>query len=208
MPLLDYIEAAALLNKYGIRSIDSSYVESAEDAVRFAGGRRIVLKLISNKALHKSKAGLVKLDLGSEDEIRKAFDALSKKGETLKPYKIIAQEMAKQGVEIIIGSNVDKQFGKMLLLGLGGIYVETFKDFSLRVCPISSYDAESMIDQLKSKDIVTYSGKAKGMLKRLLLSMSRFVEDNDFDEIDLNPVIIREDGYDLVDIRILKGEKV
>jgi len=204
MALVDYIEAAQMLKKYGIKSIDSKYVESYDEAVSFAGGDKIVLKLISDKALHKTKAGLVKLDLDSESAIRSAFNDLVRKGAGLKPYKIIAQKMASPGIEIIIGSNVDKQFGKMILLGLGGIYVETFKDFALRVCPISSFDAESMIAQLRSKDIVTYSGEAQGMLKNLLLNMSKFITENNFTEIDLNPVIIRKDGYDIVDIRILK----
>ena len=158
MPLLDYFEGKTLLDKYGIRSIESSYVSSSKEALSFAGKDHIVLKLISDKALHKSKAGLVKLDLNGED-ITVAFKDLELKGKDLKPYKIIAQKMSKGGVEIIVGGRTDPQFGKLILIGLGGIYVEVFRDFALRVCPINRNDAKDMIDQLKSKNVVTFQGQ-------------------------------------------------
>ncbi|MEM0094576.1 MAG: acetate--CoA ligase family protein [Candidatus Micrarchaeaceae archaeon] len=204
MALLDYFEAKRILDKYGIRSVESAYVGSAEEAERFAAGAPIVLKLISDKALHKSKSGLVRLNLADKKSIDEAFSDLLEKGRELKPYKIIAQKMAAEGVEIIVGSKIDSQFGKAILLGLGGIYVETFKDFSIRICPITKRDALSMIDQLKSKNIITYNGLATDMLATLLLSMSKLVTENEISEIDLNPVIIRKDSYDAVDIRMLK----
>ncbi len=204
MELLDYMKASEQLRKYNVHSIRSSYVSSADDAVKFAKGKPIVLKLISNKALHKSKSGLVKLNLNNDSQIRSAFSDLSKKGTKLRPYRIIAQELAKSGIEIIIGGNTDVQFGKMVLLGLGGIYVETFKDVALRICPITKFDAEDMIDQLKSGKIITNDGKNREMLVKLLLNVSKFISENKITELDLNPVIIRDGSYDVVDIRVLK----
>lgn len=205
MALLEYFEAKKLLDKYGIKSIESKYVASASDASKFAKGSKIVLKLISTKALHKSKAGLVKLNLSGEKEIGQAYNELLKKGKALTPYKIIAQKMAPNGVEIIIGGRTDPQFGKLILLGLGGIYVEVFKDFALRVCPITKADADDMIEQLKSKDVVTYKGKNTKMLTDVLLKVSKMLSENsDIAELDLNPITIREDSYDAVDIRLLK----
>jgi succinyl-CoA synthetase beta subunit len=205
MALLEYFEAKRLLDRYHIKSIDSKYVSSANDAAKFAKGSRIVLKLISGKALHKSKAGLVKLGLSGEKEIKSAYDELARKGRQLSPYKIIAQKMASGGVEIIVGGRTDPQFGKLILLGLGGIYVEVFKDFALRVCPITKADADDMIDQLKSKDVVTHNGKSSKMLSEVLVNVSHMLSDNkDISELDLNPIMLREDGYDAVDIRILK----
>jgi succinyl-CoA synthetase beta subunit len=205
MSLLEYFEAKKLLDKYGIRSIDSKYVTSAADASKFAHHSRIVLKLISDKALHKSKAGLVKLNLSGDEEIRAAYKELTNKGRKLVPYKIIAQKMAFGGVEIIVGGRTDPQFGKFILLGLGGIYVEVFKDFVLRLCPITKIDAEEMIAQLKSNDIVTYKGKNVKILTELLLRASRMLSENgDISELDLNPIMIKEDSYEAVDIRILK----
>jgi succinyl-CoA synthetase beta subunit len=203
MELLDYFDGKRLLDKHGIKSVESRYVSSAQDAVAFAAASPIVLKLISGKALHKSKAGLVKLDLKGPD-ISKAYSELVSKGRLLKPYRIIAQKMAKNGVEIIIGGRTDEQFGKLILIGLGGIYVNIFKDFALRVCPIKQEDAQEMIDQLKSRDIVTFGGKNRKILVKLLMDVnSLLVENRSISELDLNPVVARADGYVAVDIRML-----
>lgn len=205
MALLEYFEAKKLLDKYGIKSVDSKYVKSADDASKFAKDSRIVLKLISDKALHKSKAGLVKLNLSGNKEISAAYNDLVKKGKQLAPYKIIAQKMAFGGVEIIIGGRTDPQFGKLILLGLGGIYVEVFKDFALRVCPITKADADDMISQLKSKDVITYKGKNVKLLTEILLKVSKMLSENsEISELDLNPILIKEDSYEAVDIRILE----
>lgn len=205
MALLEYFEAKKLLDKYGIKSIDSKYVSSAADAAKFAKDSKIVLKLISDNALHKSKAGLVKVNLSGANEITSAYNELASKGKKLSPYKIIAQKMASGGVEIIIGGRTDPQFGKLILLGLGGIYVEVFKDFALRVCPITKADAHDMIDQLKSRNVITYNGKSTKALTTLLMSVSEMLsQNNDIVELDLNPIIMREDSYDAVDIRLLE----
>jgi succinyl-CoA synthetase beta subunit len=205
MALLDYMEAKTLLGRYGINSIESKYMGSAADAVKFSKGEPIVMKVLSDKALHKSKAGLVKLNLSDKKEITTAYNELSRKAKALSPYKIIAQKMVKGGIEIIIGGKTDQQFGKFVLIGLGGIYVEAFKDFALRLCPISRYDAEEMISQLRSKNVITYNGKTTKMLADLLLKTSKLlVGHQEINELDLNPVIISESGYQTVDIRVLE----
>ena len=162
-----------------------------------------MLKVLSQKALHKSKSGLVAVGLDSEDSVRKAFRSLQKKAAKLKPYNIIAQRMVTDGIEIIIGGNVDPQFGKMILFGLGGIYVETFKDFALRLCPITRYDAVSMLAQLRSKGIIAPDKKSREMVVDLLLKTSRMFESTRISELDLNPVILHEGTYDAVDLRML-----
>jgi hypothetical protein len=203
--LLEYFKAKGLLDRYGIRSIESRYVSNADAAVGFSKGEAIVLKVISEKALHKSRAGLVKLGLEDKNEIKRAYKELEAKGKKIAPYKIIAQKMAGRGVETIIGGREDPQFGKMVLIGLGGIYVEAFKDFALRSCPITRYDANEMLDQLRSREILTYNGKSTKMLTELLLSISRLLNENaSIKELDLNPVILRESSYDIVDIRVLE----
>jgi succinyl-CoA synthetase beta subunit len=201
---LEYFKAKSILDRYGIGSIDSRYVGNAASAVKFASGKPIVLKVISDKAIHKSKAGLVRAQLTGSDEITGAYAELERKARPLAPYRIIAQKMAGQGVEIILGGREDPQFGKLVLLGLGGIYVEAFKDFALRVCPITEYDARDMIQQLRSRDVITHGGKAGPLLEQLLMKTSKLLHGSrEIKELDLNPVIIRADGYDVVDIRVL-----
>jgi hypothetical protein len=202
--MLDYVRAKRLLDRYGIRSVRSAYVRTAADAVAFAGGKAIVLKLISGKAVHKSREGLVKLNLREKGEISAAFAYLARRGARLKPYGILAQAMAEPGVEVIMGGNTDKQFGKTLLVGLGGIYVETFRDVTMRLCPINRSDALGMLLDLKSGKIITNDGKSTAMIASLLLKVSRLLVENDkIVELDLNPVIVREGSYDAVDIRMM-----
>ncbi len=201
---MDYMRAKAILDRYAIQSVPSRYVSSAEEAAAFAGKDSIALKLLSDKVLHKSKAGLVKLDLSGEREIGAAYADLKRKGRGIKQYKIIAQKMARPGVEAIIGGNTDPQFGKVLLLGLGGVYVEAFRDTQLRLCPITRHDALQMIDGLRSKNILTDNGKSLSMLVLLLMKASKLLVNNKMiKEIDLNPVILRSGSYDVVDIRVL-----
>ena len=140
--LLDYKKANALMARYGIKSVGSAYLKNPEDAIEFSGGKPIVLKALTQKALHKTKSGLVMLNLSGSREIRNGFTKLTKKASRYGPYTILGQHMVKGGLEIILGGNVDKQFGKMVLLGLGGIYVEAFRDFALRLCPITRYEVE------------------------------------------------------------------
>jgi succinyl-CoA synthetase beta subunit len=203
MALLDYVEASNLLRKYGIRSIESRYVTDAEDAKEFSKGRKIVLKLLSQKALHKSKAGLVKVDLKEDAEIEEAFRQLAGKGRKLRPYKIIAQRMAESGIEAIFGGRKDDQFGNLILLGLGGVYAEAFRDVAVRICPITRYDARQMVGQLRSRDIITNNGESEDMVVELLMKISKMLEENRIKELDLNPIIIRKGGYDVVDIRMI-----
>ncbi len=204
--LMDYMEAYKLLGKYGIKALRASYVLNSGEAVKFSNGKPIVMKLISDKALHKSKSGLVKLNLSSAEDIKSAYDELVKRGQGLKPYKILVQDQVSNGTEIIIGGNTDPQFGKLILLGLGGIYVEVFKDVSVRVCPITEYDASEMIDNLKSKKIIAADDKNEEIVKNLLIKVSKFLVQNEgITELDLNPIILHDGTYDAVDLRLMKG---
>lgn len=204
MELIDYMKAHALLKRYNIRNVESKYVESAKDAVSFSKGKPIVLKVLSQKALHKSKNKLVELNISTASEITNSYNQLTKRASQFRPYKILAQKMVGNGIEIIIGGNTDPQFGKMILLGLGGIYVETFKDFALRVCPITKYDANSMLQQLKSRPIIAPNEKAAIQIIELLMKVSKMFTENEITELDLNPVILHNDTYDAVDLRLIK----
>lgn len=204
MGLMDYAEAYKMLQKYGIKSVESGYVTTAKEAISFSRGKPIVLKAISQKALHKSRSGLVALNLHSDKEITLSFNQLAKRAQKFRPYKILAQQMVKQGTEIIIGGKVDQQFGKMILIGLGGIYVETFKDFALRLCPITRYDAESMLKQLRSGAIIAPDKQTTARITELLLKTSEMFTENEITELDLNPVLVHDCTYDAVDLRLIR----
>lgn len=120
--------------------------------------------------------------------------------------------MAVEGVEIIIGTKYDDQFGPVIMYGLGGIMVEVLKDVSFRVLPITPTDAKRMIVETKSYPILNGArGKPpldQKSIRKLLLLCSEIVEAYpDIQEMDLNPVIVYENGLSLVDARvILKAE--
>jgi succinyl-CoA synthetase beta subunit len=202
--MVDYLEAAKLLKKYGIRAAEARYASSADEAISFSAGKPIVMKVISQRAIHKSREGLVALNLATEKSVREAFAALSRKGQRVKPYRILVQRMAPGGVEIIIGGKTDPQFGKMVLLGLGGIYVETFRDFALRACPISNFDARSMVSQLRSKRIIAPDESSERQLVGLVMRVSKLFSENRMSELDLNPLIFHDGIYEAVDIRVIR----
>jgi len=200
--ILEYVEGFNLLKKYGIKVAETKVVNSLEEAYEFANNRKIVLKLYSEKATHKAKLGLVKIDL-SKEEIKEAFNQLRKIGKKFEPYEIIAQEMLKPGKEAIIGANEDEQFGKFIIFGLGGSYVEVFKDVSSRLCPISKKEAREMIEEVKAKDILFKNEKMKEKISGLVAKVSRIVEKENIKELDINPIMIYENSYKVADVRIM-----
>ncbi len=201
--LMDFMEASALLKRHGIRSIESAYVKDADSALRFAKGMPIALKLISEKAMHKSRAGLVRLNLSRPEEIKGAMDYLLERGRALAPYKVLVQMMSQGGTEAIIGGKEDAQFGKVIMFGLGGVLVEAFKDTALRVCPIDQADATDMVGQLRSKDAILASTDSVMLADMLVRVSGMLYREKAVKELDLNPVILRKDGYDIVDIRVI-----
>jgi hypothetical protein len=196
------MSAQRIARTYGIRTVRSAYVKSAEAAKRFAGSSRIVLKAIPNVPAHKSGSGLVAVGVDARG-IEGAFMAISSKAKKYGAYKMLAQEMI-SGTEIILGGKNDAQFGKMVLLGLGGIYVEVFKDFALRLCPLSKHDALDMIDQLRSCAAVAPDAKSKDRLADLIVKVSRMYSGTRINELDLNPVILHDGTYDAVDLRMIE----
>jgi acetyltransferase len=200
--ILEYVEGFNLLKKYGIKVAETKVVNSLEEAYEFAKNRKIVLKLYSEKATHKAKLGLVKIDL-SKEEIKEAFEEFKKIGKNFEPYEIIAQEMLKPGKEAIIGANEDEQFGKFIIFGLGGSYVEVFRDISSRLCPITKKEAREMIEEVKAKDILFKNEKMKEKIAALIAKVSKIVEKENIKELDINPVIIYENSYKVADVRIM-----
>ncbi len=196
------MRAQKIAKAYGIRTVRSAYVKSAEDAKRFAGSSRIVLKAIPNVPTHKSKSGLVAVGI-EVNSIGGAFRRISTKAKKYGAYKMLAQELV-SGTEIILGGKNDAQFGKMVLIGLGGIYVEAFKDFALRLCPVSKHDALDMLDQLRSSAVVAPDAKSRSRLADLIVKVSKMYSGICIKELDLNPVILHDGTYDAVDLRMIE----
>ena len=207
-------EAKALLDSHGAPVSRDRLVQTVDEAVEFAQtiGKGVVLKIVSPDILHKSDAGGVRIKLKTEKEIRKAFKEISKNAHQYNPMAdirgLLVSPMAEEGVEVIIGTKYDDQFGPVIMYGLGGIMVEILQDVSFRVLPITRSAAKKMIEQTKSFPILNGArGNPKldqKAIRRLLMLCSEIVEAYpDIEEMDLNPVIVHEKGLSIVDARVI-----
>lgn len=210
-------EAKKILRIHGAPVIDERFVRTAEDAVQAARefGKKVAVKVVSPDILHKSDIGGVKLNLGNDDEVKDAFiNVISNARKYKKDIKIegcLVSPMIVKGLEIIIGTKVDDQFGPVIMFGLGGILVEVVKDVSFRVLPITKTSARKMINEIKSSAILDgVRGESpidKEAIVNLLLTVSSLIESYpEIHEMDLNPVIAREKQITIVDARIILKE--
>ena len=207
-------EAKQLIGFHGAKVSNDCLAATAEEAVAFAKklSRDVVLKIVSPHILHKSDACGVRLNLRLEKEIHKAHKEII--ANAIKFNKdadirgVLVCPQADEGVEVIIGTKTDDQFGPVIMYGLGGVMVEILKDVAFRVLPITPTAAKHMIEETKSAPILKgVRGQAPldtKALRRLLLLCSEVVASYpEIEEMDLNPVIVHEAGLSIVDARII-----
>lgn len=214
--LLEY-EAKQIFHLSGAPVSQEFLATTADEAINFAKGTdgKVAMKISSADILHKSDVGGVRLNLETDSEIRTAFNEIignAKKYDSKADIRgVHVAPMAPKGVEVIIGTKIDEQFGPIIMYGLGGVMVEILKDVSFRVLPISRISAKKMVEETKSAPILNgVRGEPphdKKALIRLLLTCSEIIESYpDIQEMDLNPVIVHQKGLSIVDARIiLKG---
>ena len=215
---LDESAGKALLAGYGIRVPQSRVAQGVTDVDAVMKGLQVpvVVKVMSPDILHKSDAGGVKINLRSAAEVKAAIEGMLAapkiKGARIEGF--LVEEMAPSGHELVIGGLRDPQFGPLVMVGLGGIFVEIFKDVSFRLCPITRIDAEEMLDELKAAAILkgARGGKpaSREAIIEVLLKMGG--EDGlllkhaaDISEADINPLIVSETGAVAVDARFILG---
>lgn len=208
--VLTEFESKELLQEIGIEIPGQRLTALKEETLSAAEeiGYPIVLKLMAEDIVHKSDTGAVKLGLKTKEEVEDAFDQLMKiPSESEK--KISVQKMADEPItELIIGMTTDPQFGPALMFGIGGILVELLEDVSFRIAPITEYDANEMIREIKGFPILDgYRGKPKADLDAIVNTLLKIsdlvVKHEEINEMDLNPVFIYEKGLICVDARII-----
>ena len=206
MALLDIQKSQKLLEKHGIKFAKSRTAKTEKELIKEIKKFKfpVAMKIISSKISHKTEAGGIKLNISNEAEALKAFNELKK----LKGFQgTLIQEMLK-GMEIIIGGKQDPQFGATILFGLGGIYVETLKDISLRICPITKTDAKEMIQEIKSYPLIKGTRGQKGInqkiIEKYLMQVSKLMMKEKIKELDINPLIGNEKEIKAIDARIIK----
>jgi len=205
------VEALTFLEKEGFRVLKAALVNDPHEAASVASaiGFPVALKISSPDVIHKTEQGGVRVFLTREEEVREAFQKLVNGFSTHSPGKrldgVMVQRMG-TGLELIVGSLKDQQFGPTLLFGLGGIFAEAMKDVSFRLIPLGPRDAREMIGDLRSSQVLTNPRGAKidlTAIEQFLLRVSRMiVEHGEIQEMDLNPVFVSSRGLEICDARM------
>lgn len=191
---------------------------SIEEVVEVSNslGYPVVMKISSPDISHKSDVGGIILDIDSEEEVKNAYrnmmDTVKQKVPDARIDGVMLQKMAEPGIEVIIGVKLDPQFGHVIMFGLGGIFVEIYKDVSFRVTPINSEMARDMILEIKGSPILMGArGRSAADINAIInviIKLSEMLEKNpDIVELDINPLIVYEENAVAVDARMLKNDK-
>jgi acetate---CoA ligase (ADP-forming) len=202
-------EVAKVLCSYDLPLPRSATVHSADEAVEVAEeyGGPVVLKVISQSALHKSDIGGVVLNVQGADEVREAYEKVVSVVDDAEGA--LVQEFVGSGHEVLLGMTEDPTFGPLVVFGLGGVFVELIGDVAFRINPLTDLDVDEMIGEVKSARLLEgYRGADPGdvdALKDTLLRVSQLVDHlPEMVEMDLNPVKVRMpgEGVRIVDARI------
>jgi acetyltransferase len=204
---LSEYEAKKLLATYGIPVAEEVLAGSLDEAVEAAGriGYPVVAKVISADIPHKTEAGVVALNINSQDELHQAYNQILEKAKANRPDAVLEgvliQEMVSaRGVETIVGVSREDPFGPAIMFGLGGIFVEILKDVAIRILPVSQKDVQDMIQQIKAVRILQGARGRKpadvAALAEVLLKTACLADElkGEIAELDLNPLIVLEDG--------------
>jgi acetyltransferase len=223
--LLTEFEAKDLLAAYGIPVVPTVTATGIDEAIAAARelGFPVVLKLLSPTITHKTDASGVQLNLRDEDSVRQAFltiweNALAyAKAHGLQPVGVFSgvtvQPMVRaKGLELIVGSSIDAQFGPVILFGAGGILVEVFQDRALALPPLNRTLARRLMERTRVyealKGVRGQRGVDLAKLETLLVRFSQLVADQpDVQEIDINPLLAGPEQIIALDARVLLTEE-
>ena len=199
-------QAKQILAAYGIPVTIERLATGAEEAAAIAQtiGYPVVLKVESPDIPHKTEAGAVEINVGDDAAVRTAFSRIIGSASAYDPRAriegVLVQEMVRGGRELIIGMTQDRQWGPVIVLGLGGVLVEVLKDISTRVAPLNGFDVEEMLRELKGANILhAFRGRSAADIQAIIDITLRFSQlcidlKDDLEEIDINPLAVFDDG--------------
>ncbi|MDA3896294.1 MAG: acetate--CoA ligase family protein [Desulfobacteraceae bacterium] len=201
---LSEYQSKKMLAEYGIPVTEEILVQSRDQAVVAAKkiGFPVVLKACSPELMHKSEAGCVELSLTSDDDVANAYDRIlsSMSGSIAGELEgVLVAEMVAGARELVLGLTRESQFGPCVMLGLGGVMTEIFKDTVFRVAPFDRVEAEDMVSELKSRAMLNaFRGELPADVEticRCLIALGKIgLENPNVSEIDINPLKIGKDG--------------
>jgi succinyl-CoA synthetase beta subunit len=200
-------EAKRLFSLAGLDVPRFVWASKIEEALRFVEkiGYPVVGKIVSPKVIHKSERNGVEVGIDREEKLKETFGRFSQ----VEGFSGMLVEEMLSGIELIVGAKFDFQFGPVILFGIGGVWVEIYRDVILRMAPLSQRDMDSMVRCLKGRRLLEgYRGSERVNLEelnRLLKTFSDLVMDleRDMESIDLNPVICSSNRCVVADARIM-----
>ena len=206
-------EGRNVLRAYGIKTPKERLVTSRDKVIQAAReiGYPVALKVNSPDISHKTDVGGVITDISTDKAAKNAFDQIyaniNKRIPQARIEGVTVQEMV-HGVEVIIGVTCDPQFGPFITFGLGGVYVEVLKDVSHRLAPITLAEAKQMIAEVKSYPILLGTRGRKALdidaVAHTILCVSRISQDfKEIQEIEINPLVVQEEGCIAVDALVV-----
>jgi len=210
---LSEYESKQVLSAYGIPVTKEKTATTLEEAVSAANslGYPVVLKASGEKLQHKTELDLIRLDLRDEYQVKQAYKELTEKA-TVPITEILIQQMLKGSRELMAGLKRDSQFGPCVIFGLGGVLAEVLEDVSIRVAPITSFDAMDMMTNIRGKKILEpFRGKPavdREALAEFLIALGRIGLENDaVNESDINPINLIEGRPVAVDALVVLASK-
>ena len=207
-----------ILEGYGVSVPEYALATTAKEAADAAKkiGFPLVMKVVSPKILHKTDVGGVKVNITKVSDVKKTFTdmqkRLDKKDSGFKG--VLLEKMVPKGVELIVGVQNDPQFGPVIMVGMGGIMTEIMKDVAFRMLPITTKDAQSMLDELRGAALLRgFRGSDPvdtKMVSKMLVKIGKMAMDNaDYiNSIDFNPVVVYPKSYYVVDAKIILNQTV
>jgi len=208
MSLLFYPEAENLLKEANIALVPGRLVTSEKEALEAAEelGFPVVLKLVSTRIVHKNQIGGVRLNIVNQRELREAYGDLSNKAKNTchqkEKWGILVQKMISEELEVIAGAYRDKSFGPILMVGLGGIWVEILKKISFRLLPLEVEDIKETLKETKIDQLLKDPYLKEDLFHLILNLSSLFLSKPEIKEIDLNPILIGKAGCLVADVKI------
>lgn len=212
--MLSEADGYDLLRQYNVPAPVFEIVNTGEDAAKAAAkiGYPVVMKIVSPQIIHKSDAGGVVVGVKSDEEAKSAFDRILANVKNFNPNAeikgIIVEEMAKPGLELIVGGKIDPAFGRIITFGLGGTLVEYHKDVAIRILPCSDEEIRGMIHQIKAYTLIKgYRGEEPKDEEFLFTTLKNacdfFAKNEKVVEFDINPLRLYEKGGCAVDARVI-----
>ena len=207
-------QAMTLLKENGITVPEFRFVQNRADIGTACTelGYPVVIKVVSPQIIHKSECGGVKLNIKNNQEAESAFDAMAIAAKNKDFHGVIAYSMLQAGREVLVGFTRDKQFGPVVVFGMGGIYTEVMKDIVLAIAPVNKTTAMEMIKKIKSYPILKGTrGQKPADIDAIAETIAAFSQlpflYPDLAEADLNPVFVFEKGAIAADVRLLGRKK-